>query len=552
MTGRLARLLRRRSDDGAALRRDLVARTAAHLADRDDPLVVVLGTGRDALLAALADAGPGWRVLVADDDPARRQVQLVLAGPADVVLDHPAPAGRKLRFQGTFFHLRPGGLYLVPDAAGELGAEPGPLGEHLARAAAREPEQLRAGRRRPIGEHILLATRMHVTVRADGGHLVLTHDLPDVLHKLDEPQGTAWIEGSGGPHRVLRTIPAEEPPSAEVITEGPERRDPPMDRPVTSADLFLREYRDVVVDVEQLVTTDRVVLPDTYRHNQWTNRLVNIGLADVAPGAAVRVRPLPEPDDLPVLAGTHLHLDNEVRGHFGHTMTEVLSRMWSWPAALDVDPDVRVLVTAARKRPAVQEWEYAFYEACGIPRDRIVTIDRPHRVERLISGSPMFSNPQFVHPAIVETWDRVGDTLAAQAEPVAHRPERIFIGRRIQKRACTNADEVEAIFREHGFAVVYPEDYPLGEQVAMFRAATVVGGYAGSGMFHIAFVPHPVHVIQVGSDTYTPRNEVLMAAVRGHRIDGIISIAHDKGVQAPFAVDLEREGPYLRTLLASL
>lgn len=551
MRRRLERVLRRRpqsEDASARLRSELVRITAAHLAGRSDALVVVLGPGREQLVDELRDAGPGWTVMRAPEDEARRLVDLALAGKADVILDRPKVAGRHGRFRSTFFHLRPGGIYVVPGGSTELAEGAGPLGRHLAEARALPPEDLRSGTLRTIAENQALTLRMHVSTRVHGSHLLLSHDLTDVLVKLDEPQGNEWVERSPTPHRVLEVIPAEPPPDAAVITEGPERRDPPMDRPVTRADISLRDYRDVVVDVEQTVVTDEVVLPDTFRHNQW-NRLFTRGIVDVAPRFGVPMTPVS--DDLPRLEGTYLHLDNEIRGHFGHLMTESLSRMWSWPAAQEIAPDVKVLVGAARKRRRIAEWEYAFYEACGIPRDRIVLIEGPVRVERLLSGTPMFSNPHYVHPRIVETWDRIGDTLASQAEE-RDRPRRIFIARKIKKRACTNADEVEALFVAAGFTIVYPEDYPLGEQVAMFRAAEVVAGYAGSGMFQIAFVPHPVHVIQLGSVSYTPRNEVLMAAVRRHRIDGIISLAHGKGVQSAFTFDMAREGPYLRSILDAL
>lgn len=521
---------------------------ARHLAGRQDPLVVVIGPGRDDLVARARGIGPRWRVVQSVEDAGERLVALALAGPADVVVDLSDDDQRLRRFNAHFFHVAAGGIYVVPGAAGELDQRRGALGEYLAACWASPPQELRSGKVRSIVDNRRIATRMHVTGRAEDGHLVLTHDLPDVRVKLDEPQGNAYVDRAGGPHRVLSVLPPGTPPDARVITEGPEQREPAPDRPVTEAAIALRDYRDVVVDVEQTVMTDRVVLPDSFRHHQWP-RLVTRRIADVAPRFGVPMSTVGP--DLPRLEGTYLHLDNEFRGHFGHLMTEVVSRMWGWPAALEVDPGVRVLVGAARKRREVAEWEYDFYEACGIPRDRVVRIDGPVRVERLLSGTPMFSNPNYVHPRIVETWDRIGDALAARADD-RPRSERIFIGRRIRKRACTNAEEVEALFREHGFDVVYPEDHPLGEQVAMFRAARVVAGYAGSGMFTTAFVPRPQRLVLIGSTAYTPRNEVLIAAVRRHRIDSVVSRAEEDDVQSPFRVDMDREGPYLRSVLASL
>ncbi|KRA29957.1 MULTISPECIES: glycosyltransferase family 61 protein [unclassified Nocardioides] len=527
----------------------LVSLVRGELGDRPSATVVVLGSGRRGLVDALVAASPTWTVVEAATDADERQVQLTLLDPIDAIIDVPSKEGRLFRFRTVFFHVRAHGLYVVPGGAVELGPGRGKLGDHLASAAALAEEPLRGGRLRSIAANALLAVRMHVQATADGEDLVLRHDLPDVLAKLDEPQTSAWIERSGHGHRILSTIPAEDPPSAAVITEVPVLREPPMDRAINRADLTLRDYRDVVVDVEQLVIAERVLPAETYRHHQ-NARLVNRGVVDVGPRLGVPQRPVR--DDLPRLEGTFVHLDNEVRGHFGHLMTETLSRVWTWQAALAIDPGVRALMSRARGRPEIADWEYHFYETCGIPRDRIVKIDSAVRVERLLSGTPMLSNPEYVHPRIAQTWDEVGDRLAAEAGRTEW-PRRIFIARRIAKRACDNADVVERMFADRGFEIVYPEDLSLGDQVAMFRSAEVVAGFAGSGMFQIAFVPHPIHVIQVGSSSYTPRNEVLMAAVRGHRIDSVVcaTVASNR-VQAGFTFDVDAEGPALLKVLDGL
>ncbi|THJ01423.1 glycosyltransferase family 61 protein, partial [Nocardioides sp.] len=421
---------------------------------------------------------------------------------------------------------------------------PGALGGLLRRAAAEPGERFgRANRSVPV--HIRLAIRDHVTARADGADLVLTHDLPDVRIKFREDEFNALLDQMETPHRVVTVIPAEDPPPPPPTREGPEPRVPPIDRPISRATISLREYRDVVVAPKQVLVDGRFLLPDTYRHNQW-RRLQHTLLADAAPRFAITRRPLPADPDR--LDGTYLHLDNEFRGHFGHLLTESLSRVWSWPEALAIDPEAKVLVGVTSKRPRPLEYEYLLYEACGIPRDRVVVLDHPVRVERLISGTPMFSHPQYVHPRIAETWLSVGDALAAQAEP-RDWPRRFFAARRTGKRACENGAEVEAQFAQRGFEILYPEDFTLGEQVQLFRNAEVIAGYAGSGLFQIAFVPDPKRVIMIGAETYRPRNEYLMAAVHGHRVDSVICRSEGRGLQSSYRYDDEREGPFLRGIL---
>ena len=50
----------------------------------------------------------------------------------------------------------------------------------------------------------------------------------------------------------------------------------------------------------------------------------------------------------------------------------------------------------------------------------------------------------------------------------------------------------------------------------------MVAGFAGSGMFQIAFAGGPKHVILVGSESYTASNEYLISSVVGHRLDLVL------------------------------
>src|SRR4029453_18868859 len=105
--------------------------------------------------------------------------------------------------------------------------------------------------------------------------------------------------------------------------------------------------------------------------------------------------------------------------------------------------------------------------------------------------------PAYLHPAIATTYAAIGSALADRAGDEPPGPLRVFCSRRPGKRTCHNAGEVEARFADHGFVVVFPEDYPLAEQVRLVRDAEVVAGFAGSGMFQIAFAGGARHVVLV-------------------------------------------------------
>jgi hypothetical protein len=63
-------------------------------------------------------------------------------------------------------------------------------------------------------------------------------------------------------------------------------------------------------------------------------------------------------------------------------------------------------------------------------------------------------------------------------------------------------------------------------------------------------------VIQVVSEAYSPRNEYLIAAVRGHRLDSVVCLAEPyegaRVMHAPFRYDPAREGPFLREILGDV
>lgn len=553
--------------------RSLLRRQRPNVVDRElvDLAVGLVPADRPARVAVLAPEVPSplvgalrRRLPQAEVDeleighPGPRHVLLTARGPYDLVLDAAdGPQGRVIRFQDCFFQLRAGGHHLVGDGAGEASAPtdvegdgPGRLGALLAKAAARRgeaPPESTKGLRPVVLDELALAEAV-ASVEVRGPHLVVTSAGASALAKMREIEGNELIAARPDlGHRVLDSLPGERFDSRCTLTESGPTRDGHPPTTFDAPPVFLREYRDVVVAPYQIVAGDGVLWPDTFRHNA-RRRIRNLSTLEVAP----RFARLPfETDDLPVLEGTYFHLDNEVRGHFGHLMTEVVSRLWAWPDAKQREPDLKVLV-GTNRRPEVMPYEYEIYEAAGIAREDVVLIDHPVRVPRLLSASPMLSNPEYIHPRLQETWQRIGDHLAAGATG-GPRPARFFCSRRIKKRSCHNTDEVEQIFRDAGFEIVFPEDYSLGDQVEMFRSAEVIGGFAGSGLFNICFAERPLHVVTIASDAYDARNEYLFASVLGHRIDSIRSVPDvPNEFQSPFTFDVDREGESLRQVLAAL
>ena len=305
-----------------------------------------------------------------------------------------------------------------------------------------------------------------------------------------------------------------------------------------------REWYDVVALPRQIVLSGDLMLPESFTTADG-RRQRNPTVDKISPRLARR----PEvPDDLPVLEARYLHLENVMPRHFGHALTETMSRFWGW------EPGLRALVFD--ESGELPGWQRDLFGAAGIDDVHVAT--GPVRVETLVGVTPMFSRPSFAHPDLRATYDAVGAALQARSSATAW-PDKVFFTRRPGKRSCRNAAELEAEFTAAGFEVVHPEDHPLADQVAMVRTASTIAGFAGSGMFHLGLAGGPKQVVLVASEAYPCHNEYLMSALLGHRLDIVLcrpDVPRVDGAftresfHSDFVYDARREGPSLSRFLA--
>lgn len=557
--------------------------------------VVVVGGDDVAPARRVLEAGrPGLDTTVAraDEEPSAVHVRLAGQGPFDLVVDVAdvdAPTQAAL-FQRVFLHLRAGGVLLAARVV-----PPGEDEEPPPSSAAELVEATRARLGHLPNEDIpfepsgprdlwtMLSEAQAARLRGMTSVKVADVDLRDTAG-LAAHLGRLEVHG-----KVLRVVnqrlacaKLRETEVDGVLHERPEvgelletsdavtwephldyRHNRPSDPYVPSAfacpPLAFRRYDRPTCSRGQAVVRDNLLLPATFRHH-WMERMVNIYVVERAPLFGVVRRDISKAEPLP---GAWFHLDSEWPGHFGHLLTEQVGRLWAWQQARELEPGIKLLTTLQHDRE-VQEllpFEVEILGAFGITPDDVHVFTEPCVPERLYTATPMFSLPHYVHPDMTAIWDRIGDHLVAGATR-QDWPRRLFVSRRPSlKRACHNGAEVEAWFAERGFEVVYPEDHPLADQVAMFRAAEVVAGFAGSGLFQLAFVKEPTTVITLAPDSYTARNEHVIAAARGHRVVSVWSRPDEdqppggwnqRAYASGFTFDFDDEGRYLSERVAEL
>jgi capsular polysaccharide biosynthesis protein len=312
----------------------------------------------------------------------------------------------------------------------------------------------------------------------------------------------------------------------------------------------LRVQRDVVCLPQQLALADDVMLPASFHHPQL-RRLKSRQTVDAARWYA---RLQQEPREISDLPGTWYHLASEFPGHFGHVMTEDLSRLWGWDKARRAHRDLKLLIGAGD--PAEPGFVNDLLTAFGVPPADVHLASTPVRVERLVSATPQLHNGKYIDPDIDQTWQRVVQGLV---DPTLVQPRRIFVSRpEGGERRCLNAEVLEARFSEAGFRIVRPETMRLAEQVSMFAQAEVVAGYAGSGLFTALASQPGTALIVFASESYYAINEWLISSVRGFdhyqfwcpSTRPRTSTAFDSAsFHADFHFDVERDGEFLDEIL---
>jgi capsular polysaccharide biosynthesis protein len=326
-------------------------------------------------------------------------------------------------------------------------------------------------------------------------------------------------------------------------------------------ELHLRHYEgDVVLGGRTLMFSGSTVFPDSFHHH-LARRIDHPRLESID---ATTARIKPRFQARRVLDGHYYQLDSTFTGHFGHVMTEVVSRLWGWDAARAQHPDVRAIMFRRPHRPFRPDFELRLLHAVGIEEEQVVWVDEPVQVSSVFSATPMWHNadPLYVHPDLIGTWERLTAGLLRDA-PDLDVPDRIFVSRSetYRDRACRNLPAVEELFVRHGYRVVRPEEHSLAEQALIFSRVSHVAGLGGSALCNLMHSKALKSAVILNHGGYTARNEHLFTALTGGQVQYFWSPPDTplprsgwskETFKSSWAFDFGQHGARLEELLGSL
>lgn len=198
-------------------------------------------------------------------------------------------------------------------------------------------------------------------------------------------------------------------------------------------------------------------------------------------------------DDIPRFKGRTLYLGT-FYNHYGHFITESLSRFWWHEAGDSFDHLVAYGFIHNHGRVHVQRFHRHMTGILGIPLKRMSLLTAPVRFDEIVVPEQLFVFGSHVNVRMRDIYGRIAEQHRAGIPS-----GRIFLTRSIHPRArLANAHGVEDVFASFGFRVIYPEEVKIRRQLDYYVNSEIIAGLSGSGMHNCLFSRPGTMTIEVG------------------------------------------------------
>lgn len=239
-----------------------------------------------------------------------------------------------------------------------------------------------------------------------------------------------------------------------------------------------------------------------------------------------------------------LFLGNVDNAHFGHWLTEGISRLWP---LLDSEFSPRIVWATSflgrlqRLRyskllvgAAGNHWRHSL-SAFNIQDKRLLSLSRPTQIRKLLVPSPSMQNRAQIHPLHLEVGHRIGSHLL-KGQVNAQSGQPVYFSRcRLppSKRKIVGESLIEEYCRKRGALIVYPEKLSLAEQVEMVDKHDVFIGPVGSA-FHALILRNsrrPVKCVYLTGEQKGdfPRNWELIDCAMNNQVVNIVCLSGAEG-----------------------
>ena len=163
--------------------------------------------------------------------------------------------------------------------------------------------------------------------------------------------------------------------------------------------------------------------------------------------------------------------------HFGHFLTDCLTRMWYVIQNPELDHKVVFVMLKTSKLQALEGWVYEMLNLMGLTADRIVILDKPTQFKSVIVPDQSARIKFDFTKEFLDPFRHVTSRIRPSNE------KKIFLtrGRNLKSaiRLC-NQEYFEAFFKERGYTLIAPETLPLVDQISLVSGAEEVVTFLGT------------------------------------------------------------------------
>jgi Glycosyltransferase 61 len=200
--------------------------------------------------------------------------------------------------------------------------------------------------------------------------------------------------------------------------------------------------------------------------------------------------------------------------HFGHFLSESLSRLYAYPIVRDVDPFI--LFHTPLGRPKYLERNSFVYQVLagfGIPPQKLLFNESAVKLREIVVPRQNYGFG-FIHDPDEAFVDFVRSfQITHQVPRGLESAEKVYVSRAtLRRRGGLIGEEVFSHFLEtQGYTVFYPERHTLSEQLTVYARAKTIIFVDGSALLACVLLPNLEADVAVISRRRDPRREVRSA-----------------------------------------
>lgn len=172
--------------------------------------------------------------------------------------------------------------------------------------------------------------------------------------------------------------------------------------------------------------------------------------------------------------------------HFGHMLTESLSRMWYFLE----NPNCGYKFAFIMEPTAPEKIHFLdFFLMLGLCEEDILLLKEPTRFDSvLVPSQSTYLNNGFADKAIA-VYNTIRDSV-----PPAHHPKIYLTRSGLVPKDILNEEYFEEYYRSLGYEILSPEQLPIKDQIALLSGAKEVACTAGTLSHLILFCHDGVHI----------------------------------------------------------